>query len=106
LFLCEFLPRPGDAERVQTTNGYAAGRTKKQVGRNPRRPHGKHQLIKNKEETMKKYGKEKVHLWRRSYNIAPPGGESLAEVVKRTIPFYKKYVEKDLKEGKKRSNSR
>ncbi|OIN94914.1 hypothetical protein AUJ38_01325 [bacterium CG1_02_42_9] len=49
----------------------------------------------NKEETMKKYGKEKVHLWRRSYNIAPPGGESLADVVKRTMPFYKKYVEKD-----------
>jgi 2,3-bisphosphoglycerate-dependent phosphoglycerate mutase len=54
----------------------------------------------NKEETMKKYGKEKVYLWRRSYNIAPPGGESLADVVKRTIPFYKKYVEKDLKNGK------
>jgi 2,3-bisphosphoglycerate-dependent phosphoglycerate mutase len=55
----------------------------------------------NKEETMRKYGKEKVHLWRRSYNAAPPGGESLADVVKRTTPFYKKYIEKDLKEGKK-----
>jgi len=54
----------------------------------------------NKEETMKKYGEEKVHLWRRSYKIAPPGGESLADVVKRTTPFYKKYVEKDLKRGK------
>lgn len=54
----------------------------------------------NKEETMKKYGKEKVYLWRRSYNLAPPGGESLADVVKRTTPFYKKYIEKDLKEGK------
>ncbi|PJA84846.1 MAG: phosphoglycerate mutase [Candidatus Nealsonbacteria bacterium CG_4_9_14_3_um_filter_37_13] len=54
----------------------------------------------NKEETMKKYGKEKVHLWRRSYNIAPPEGESLADVVKRTMPFYKKYVEKDLRSGK------
>ncbi len=54
----------------------------------------------NKEETMKKYGKEKVQLWRRSYNIAPPGGESLKDVFKRTTPFYKKYIEKDLKEGK------
>ena len=54
----------------------------------------------NKEETMKKYGKEKVRLWRRSYNVAPPGGESLADVVKRTAPFYKKYAEKDLKAGK------
>jgi 2,3-bisphosphoglycerate-dependent phosphoglycerate mutase len=50
----------------------------------------------NKKETMAKYGKEKVHLWRRSYNIAPPGGESLKDVYKRAVPFYKKYVEKDL----------
>ena len=54
----------------------------------------------NKEETIKKYGEEKVHLWRRSYNIAPPGGESEKDVYKRTIPFYKKYIEKDLKAGK------
>ncbi len=54
----------------------------------------------NKDEIKQKYGEEKVHLWRRSYDMAPPGGESLKDVVKRTIPFYKKYVEKDLKEGK------
>jgi len=54
----------------------------------------------NKESAMKKYGEEKVHLWRRSYKIAPPGGESLADVYKRTIPFYRKYIERDLKEGK------
>lgn len=53
----------------------------------------------NKEETMKKYGKEKVRLWRRSYNVTPPGGESFADVVKRTTPFYKKYIETDLKKG-------
>jgi len=53
----------------------------------------------NKEDAMKKYGREKVHLWRRSYNIAPPGGESLRDVFKRTVPFYRKYVEKDLKKG-------
>ncbi len=54
----------------------------------------------NKEDTIKKYGAEQVHLWRRSYNVAPPGGESEKDVYKRTIPFYKKYIEKDLKEGK------
>ena len=54
----------------------------------------------NKETAMKKYGKEKVHLWRRSYEVAPPGGESLKDVFKRTVPFYKKYIEKDLKAGK------
>jgi len=54
----------------------------------------------NKETAMKKFGKEQVHLWRRSYNIAPPGGESLKDVFKRTTPFYQKYIEKDLKRGK------
>ena len=55
----------------------------------------------DKKETMAKYGKEKVHLWRRSYKVAPPGGgESLEDVYKRVVPFYKKYIEKDLKKGK------
>ena len=54
----------------------------------------------NKEATMEKYGKEKVQLWRRSYDVVPPGGESLADVVKRVTPFYKKHAEKDLAEGK------
>lgn len=54
----------------------------------------------NKETAKQKYGEEQVHLWRRSYNVAPPGGESLKAVIKRTIPFYKEYIEKDLKSGK------
>jgi len=54
----------------------------------------------NKESARVKYGEEKVHLWRRSWKEAPPGGESLEDVYKRVIPFYKKYIEKDLKEGK------
>jgi len=54
----------------------------------------------NKDITIKKYGAEKVHLWRRSFEKGPPGGESLKDVIKRTIPFYKKYIEKDLKKGK------
>lgn len=55
----------------------------------------------DKKETIAKYGEEKVHLWRRSYDVSPPGnGESLKDVYKRVIPFYKKYIEKDLKRGK------
>ena len=55
----------------------------------------------DKKKTMKKYGEKKVHLWRRSYEVAPPGGgESLKDVYKRAVPFYKKYIEKDLKKGK------
>jgi 2,3-bisphosphoglycerate-dependent phosphoglycerate mutase len=54
----------------------------------------------NKDEVKKQYGDEQVRLWRRSYDVAPPGGESLKDVYKRAVPFYKKYVEKDLRAGK------
>lgn len=54
----------------------------------------------NKDEVKKQFGQEKVHLWRRSWDETPPGGESLKDVSERTIPFYIKYIENDLKEGK------
>lgn len=54
----------------------------------------------NKQEIIKDYGKEKVRLWRRGFKDAPPEGESLKDVYKRAAPFFKKYVEKDLKQGK------
>lgn len=54
----------------------------------------------NKQKMMKKYGKEKVHLWRRSFRDVPPGGENLKQTYKRVVPFFKKYIEKDLKKGK------
>ena len=54
----------------------------------------------DKAELAKKYGAEKLHSWRRDFNATPPGGESGKDVFKRVIPFYKKFIEKDLKEGK------
>lgn len=54
----------------------------------------------NKEETARKFGKEQVHVWRRSYDIAPPGGESLKDTAARTLPYFKKKVLPDLKAGK------
>jgi 2,3-bisphosphoglycerate-dependent phosphoglycerate mutase len=54
----------------------------------------------NKQETIEKYGAEQVQLWRRSYDIAPPGGESGEDVYKRAVPFFQKYIEKDLEDGK------
>ena len=54
----------------------------------------------NKEETIKKYGEETVHQWRRGWAVAPSGGESEKDVYKRAVPFYKKFIEKDLKGGK------
>ncbi len=42
----------------------------------------------NKEETAKKFGAEQVHLWRRSYDVRPPGGESLEDTAHRTLPYF------------------
>jgi len=54
----------------------------------------------NKDEIIKKYGAEKVHLWRRGFDSHPPGGESLRDTFKRTVPFYRRYIERNLKQGK------
>lgn len=55
----------------------------------------------NKEETRQRYGEEKFILWRRSYDVPPPGGESLAMTAKRTIPFFQKVIVPEVKAGKK-----
>lgn len=46
----------------------------------------------NKAETAEKYGDEQVHLWRRGYEIRPPGGESLADVVERVRPYFESEI--------------
>ena len=53
----------------------------------------------NKQKTAEKYGKEQVHLWRRSYDIAPPGGESLKDTAERTLPYFHKHIVADLDAG-------
>ena len=42
----------------------------------------------NKDDARKKWGEEQVHKWRRSYDIQPPGGESLKDTVARALPYY------------------
>jgi 2,3-bisphosphoglycerate-dependent phosphoglycerate mutase len=42
----------------------------------------------NKDDARKKWGEEQVHIWRRSFAIAPPGGESLRDTLARTLPYY------------------
>ena len=54
----------------------------------------------NKEATKLKYGTEQVRQWRRSYTATPPGGETIKTTFHRSVSFFKKYVEKDLKAGK------
>lgn len=48
----------------------------------------------NKDETREKYGEEQVHIWRRSYDTAPPGGECLKDVVENRV---RPYFESDIK---------
>ena len=42
----------------------------------------------NKDDARKKWGEEQVHVWRRSYDVAPPGGESLKDTAARVLPYY------------------
>jgi len=42
----------------------------------------------NKDDARAKWGEEQVHIWRRSYDVAPPGGESLKDTLARTLPYY------------------
>src|SRR3954462_8688000 len=42
----------------------------------------------NKDDARKKWGEEQVHIWRRSYDVSPPGGESLKDTLARTLPYY------------------
>src|SRR5687767_3747749 len=46
----------------------------------------------NKDESRAKWGAEQVHTWRRSYDIAPPGGESLKDTAARVLPYYEDQI--------------
>ena len=54
----------------------------------------------DKTETVTKYGEEQVKIWRRSYDIPPPNGESLKDTADRVIPYFKTEIEPQLKSGK------
>ncbi|HRH10266.1 MAG TPA: 2,3-diphosphoglycerate-dependent phosphoglycerate mutase [Bacteroidia bacterium] len=54
----------------------------------------------DKAETAKKYGDDQVKIWRRSYDIAPPNGESLKDTAARVIPYFEKEIAPKLKAGK------
>jgi len=42
----------------------------------------------NKDDARKRWGEEQVHIWRRSYDVPPPGGESLKDTLARALPYY------------------
>lgn len=55
----------------------------------------------NKDETKLKYGEEQVHIWRRSYDVQPPGGESLQDVVENRVrPYFTNEIMPLLNQGK------
>jgi 2,3-bisphosphoglycerate-dependent phosphoglycerate mutase len=55
----------------------------------------------NKDDARKKWGEEQVHIWRRSYDIAPPGGESLRDTLARTLPYYVQEILPAVLQGKR-----
>ena len=50
----------------------------------------------DKDQARIKFGKDQVQIWRRSYDISPPGGESLKDTYDRVIPFFKNTIEPQL----------
>ena len=53
----------------------------------------------NKAETAKKYGEAQVKIWRRSYDVPPPGGESLKDTAERVLPYYEQTIKSYLLNG-------
>jgi 2,3-bisphosphoglycerate-dependent phosphoglycerate mutase len=53
----------------------------------------------NKDEARKKWGEDQVHIWRRSFNVPPPGGESLKDTAERVLPYFKDNIIPELIEG-------
>jgi 2,3-bisphosphoglycerate-dependent phosphoglycerate mutase len=53
----------------------------------------------NKAETAAKFGAEQVHIWRRSYDVAPPNGESLQDTAARTLPYFERVIAPHLRGG-------
>jgi 2,3-bisphosphoglycerate-dependent phosphoglycerate mutase len=54
----------------------------------------------NKDECRLKFGAEQVHIWRRSYDVPPPNGESLKDTAARVMPYYHAKIEPGLRAGK------
>ena len=54
----------------------------------------------NKAEAAKRFGDAQIKLWRRSYDVRPPGGESLADTAERVLPYWESHILPDLKVGR------
>jgi 2,3-bisphosphoglycerate-dependent phosphoglycerate mutase len=54
----------------------------------------------NKDEARKKWGEKQVHIWRRSFDVPPPGGESLKDTAARVLPYYETKILPELEAGR------
>ena len=54
----------------------------------------------NKDDARKKWGDEQVHIWRRSYDTSPPGGESLKNTAERVLPYFENIIYPELRNQK------
>ncbi len=54
----------------------------------------------DKAETIKKFGEQQVHIWRRSFDVKPPNGESLKDTADRTLPYFNARILPEAKSGK------
>jgi 2,3-bisphosphoglycerate-dependent phosphoglycerate mutase len=54
----------------------------------------------NKDDARKRWGEEQVHIWRRSYDVPPPGGESLKDTGARVWPYYLRHILPEVMRGK------
>ena len=54
----------------------------------------------NKTETAQKFGEQQVKIWRRSFDVRPPGGESLQDTAERVLPYYDRRIKPELLAGK------
>lgn len=54
----------------------------------------------DKDDAREKWGDEQVHIWRRSYDVAPPGGESLKDTAARTLPYFADHISPEIMAGK------
>ena len=53
----------------------------------------------NKDDARAKWGEEQVHIWRRSFDVPPPGGESLKDTAERVLPYYEAHIKPRLDKG-------
>jgi 2,3-bisphosphoglycerate-dependent phosphoglycerate mutase len=94
-----------DLQRAQRTLGYileALGQAGIPVEKDQalnERHYGDLQGL-NKAETAQKFGDDQVKIWRRSYDVAPPNGESLKDTAARTLPYFDAKIAADLRAGK------